>query len=43
MKAIVWEIDLLIVYLHAHGLATVDELIGKIVVFEASCGFHAQR
>ena len=43
MKAIVWEIDLLIVYLHAHGLATVDELIGKIVVFEASCWFHAQR
>lgn len=43
MKAIVWEMDLLMVYLHAHGLAWVDELIGKILVFEASCSFHAQR
>lgn len=42
MKAIVWEVDLLVLYLHAHWLTRMDELIGKVICFEASCGFHAQ-
>jgi hypothetical protein len=42
MKALIWDVDLLLVYLHAHGLSRMDELIGKILLFEASCSFHAQ-
>lgn len=42
MKAIVREYALLEIYLSAHGLNSVEELIGKVVLCEAVCSFHAQ-
>lgn len=43
MKAIIWEQELLAVYLQAHGLQTPEELIGNKLLGEMSCWFHPQR
>lgn len=42
VKAIVREYELLAIYLQAHWLSSVNELCGKVIMFEASCWFHAQ-